>query len=86
MKLFEVEINKELWTRLDEIDGKTVIGGAELENWQDACAYQVENHPNDEIRAMFKRSMTMDNLTRKNARLLASLAYIPCRCEYGHDC
>ncbi len=76
MKLFHVKTNKKLWARLDEIDGKTIVQGAELEAWQLGCADQAETHPNEEIRAMFQRATTMDNLTRMDCRALASLAFV----------
>ncbi len=74
MKLLRVNINKELWARLDEIDGQTIIKDGELECWRYECRWQVENHPDGEIRSMFQRAATMDKLTRKNVRLLACLA------------
>lgn len=65
-----------LWARLDEIDGKTIIQGGELDAWRYECRWQGENHPDGEVRAMFKTASTRDDLTRKEARALASLAYV----------
>jgi hypothetical protein len=74
-------MSRELWAALDEIDDDTIVKGGELENWRLECRWQAENHPDREIRGMFKRAATMDNLTRKNARTLAGLAYV----ERGYD-
>lgn len=76
-------MTKELWARLDEIDGKTLVEGSELKNWRLGCADQAENHPDEEVRAMFQRAKTMDNLSRKDCRALASLGVYP---QSGDDC
>lgn len=85
MKLLQVELTKEHWARLDEIDGTTIVEGAELESWQLGCAYQAETHPDEKIRAMFERATSMDNLTRKDCRALASLAVFPKASEHCND-
>ncbi len=64
------------WNALDQIDGQTVVQGVELECWLHECRWQAANHPDTEIRGMFQRATTMNNLTRKNARKLAALAYV----------
>jgi len=71
----QVKISRALWTRLDEIDGKTIVAGAERENWRYEARWQAENHPDREIRAMWKTASTKDDLTRKDARLLAAFAH-----------
>lgn len=70
-----MKISKALWARLDEIDGKTIVTGAELENWRYEARWQAENHPDSEIRAMWKTAATKDDLTRKDARALAAFAH-----------
>ena len=72
-------IPQALWDTLDRIDGQTIVQGAELDCWRYECRWQAQNHPDTEIRGMFKRASTMDNLTRKDARALAGLGYVDVR-------
>ncbi len=69
-----LEMNEELWAALDEIDGKPLVD-AELENLQFECRWQAENHPKPECRAIFKGASKRTSMTRKEARLIAGLAY-----------
>lgn len=71
-----MRMTKELWARLDEIDGKTIVQGAELKSWRYECRWQAQNHPDGEIRTMFENASTRENLTRKEARALAVLAHV----------
>lgn len=72
-----MKMTKELWARLDEIDGTTIVQGSELRSWRFECRWQADNHPDQEIRTMFKNASTRENLTRKEARALAGLAHVP---------
>ncbi len=70
-----MKITKELWAALDEIDGKTIVQDAELENAQVEYRWQAENHPKPECRDIFKGASKRTFLTRKEARLIASLGH-----------
>ena len=78
-------IPQDLWDALDRIDGQTIVQGAELKHWRLECAYQAENHPDTERRAIFKRAGLAENLTRKDARNVASLAVPRELCEHCND-
>jgi hypothetical protein len=67
-------IPQALWDELDRIDGETVIEGAELENWRIECRYQAESHPDMQRRSIFHGAAVAEKITRKQARLVASLA------------
>ena len=81
--VIKIKMTKELWEKLDSIDGETVIEGAELENWQRECRYQAANHPDPKARATFEAAAKRTFTTRKHARLIAWMAFNGEPCE---DC
>ena len=73
-----MEMTPELWAALDKIDEKPLVL-AELEMIQTECRWQAENHPKTECRAIFKGAAERTSMTRKEACLIAGLAYVDAR-------
>lgn len=66
-----------LKARLNAIDGKTIIKGGELEIVRIEYEWQANNHPNAEMRGMFRRLLNVRKLRRAVAREAAQHAYFP---------
>lgn len=65
---WQMKMTKELWARLDEIDGDTLIKGAELENWRAECRHQAKHNSDPKDREVFAAAAKRTCITRKHAR------------------
>ena len=62
-------------------DSQEILSVEELERWHAICQYQIEHHPDMEMRDLFKEHRHSGKLRRSLIEAAAAFAIAPAQCK-----